>query len=82
MVRAEELLHFIYHVKYAFISNPVVDKICLFPVIYNSLAAKYIQMLRNIGIGRLYHIGDVANGELSILQKAENLKPYRMRHRF
>jgi phosphohistidine swiveling domain-containing protein len=81
-LRAEENPHFLDQLKDPPVGDFVVDEVCVLAVIDNSLPAQNVEMLRDIGVGRLHLIPYFSHRELVVLEEAEYLQPDRMGHRF
>ena len=60
--------HLLDEFQNTFIYNFIVNKVCIFSIINNSLTSKYVQMLGDIGVCGFYLVSDLTDREFSILQ--------------
>jgi hypothetical protein len=70
----EQGAHGFHQFRNPFIRDTIVDKIRVLPEINNPLIAEDAQVLRNIGIGCLDFISNLANGHFLVLEQTQNFQ--------
>jgi len=80
-IRAKKYAHLLDEFQDTLVGDFIKNKIGVLAVIDYALASQNIQVLGNIRIGGFHLIPDFTNGELFVLQEAENFQADRMGHR-